>query len=140
MEQTHIQKPGIFRRKPSRRVLFVSFVLLIAVVGSILFLLNRQSHQVADSSKPLPREAKTLLDELGQKMELPQGETPTMATVTDVSKLDSQPFFKNAQNGDSIIIYSTSRKAILYRRSTHKIIEVAPININSDIQNLQKGQ
>ncbi len=60
-------------------------------------------------------------------MELPQGEEPTIATVVDREKLQDQPFFLNAQNGDKVIIYTNARKAILYRPETKKVVEVAPI-------------
>ena len=60
-------------------------------------------------------------------MELPQGEEPTIATVVDREKLQDQPFFINAQNGDKVVIYTNARKAILYRPETKKVIEVAPI-------------
>ncbi len=62
-------------------------------------------------------------------MELPSGETPTVAAVSDVSKLQGQQFFVNAKNGDQVLIYSNAKKAILYRPSTNKIIEVGPVNL-----------
>ncbi len=76
-------------------------------------------------------EVDTLLSEIGQFMSLPADEKPTVATVTDVEKIKSQSFFRNAQNGDSVIIYSEAKKAILYRKSEKKIIEVGTININN---------
>ncbi|MBI5357887.1 hypothetical protein HZB74_03515 [Candidatus Saccharibacteria bacterium] len=71
-------------------------------------------------------------------VEVPQGEEPTIATVQDVSKLQNQAFFKNAQNGDKVLIYSQAKKAILYRPSTDKIIEVGPVNIG-DSQGSQQN-
>lgn len=64
-------------------------------------------------------------------MTLPTGEQPSIATVSDKNKLKDQAFFKNAQNGDTLLIYTNARKAILYRESTNKIIEVAPIAIDT---------
>lgn len=69
-----------------------------------------------------------LISEIGDKMLLPKNETPTIATVTDITKLEGQQFFRNAQNGDKVIIYGSTRQAILYRQAIHKIIAVAPIN------------
>jgi hypothetical protein len=71
------------------------------------------------------REVDDLTSKLSQVIELPQ-ETPTLATVTDVQKLSAQPFFAHAQNGDKVLIFPNAKKAILYRPSTQKIIEVAP--------------
>jgi len=62
-------------------------------------------------------------------MELPTKEEPVVVTVLDTNKLKGQQFFVNAKNGDKVIIYSKSNKAILYRQSINKIIEVAPVQM-----------
>lgn len=63
-------------------------------------------------------------------IELPKDESPTLATVSDKSKLATQSFFKNAQNGDKLLIFVKSKKVILYRPSEDKIIEVGTINVS----------
>ena len=63
---------------------------------------------------------------------LPQGEEPTVATVADKTKLDSQPFFKDALNGDKVLIYAKAGVAILYRPSLNKIVTVAPVQTVAD--------
>lgn len=73
-------------------------------------------------------EVKALTDSLGKLMELPD-EEPTVATVLDRDKLQDQPFFAKAENGDKVIIYTQASKAILYRPASNKIVEVAPIQI-----------
>jgi hypothetical protein len=82
--------------------------------------------------KAAKEEVKKLLEEVGKLIALPTGEEPTVATVTDVEKLKDQPFFKDAKNGDKVIIYTQAKKAILYDPNAHKIIDVAPVNIGSD--------
>jgi hypothetical protein len=72
-----------------------------------------------------------LIASVSRHTEVPQGETPTIATVTDASKLKSQAFFAKAVNGDKVLIYTQARRAILYRPSTDKIIEIAPINLGT---------
>ena len=70
-----------------------------------------------------------LTKQIGASFQLPAGETPTLATVSDASKVRSQAFFKDAQNGDKVLLYSKAGEAILYRPSTKKIISVAPVNL-----------
>ncbi|MFH1769342.1 MAG: hypothetical protein ABH833_01600 [Parcubacteria group bacterium] len=78
-----------------------------------------------------------ILSKLSQLILLPEGEDPTMATVSDVEKLKDQPFFANAKNGDKILIYEKARKAILYDPVSNKIIEVAPISMDQNSQETQ---
>jgi hypothetical protein len=71
-----------------------------------------------------------LIEKVGKLIQLPEGEDPTIATISDIEKLRSQPFFARAKNGDKVVIYTTAKKAILYDPVANKIIDVAPININ----------
>ena len=76
-------------------------------------------------------EVDALVAQVGKLIALPTDETPTVATVTDASKINSQPFFANAQNNDKVLIYQKAQKAILYRPSENRIIEVGAVNINN---------
>lgn len=69
-----------------------------------------------------------ILGEVGKIYNLPQGEIPTMATISDIGKLKDQPFFQNGKNGDILLVFNKAGKAILYNPTDKKIIEVAPIN------------
>ena len=50
--------------------------------------------------------------------------------MTDREKLADQPFFERAENGDKVLIYSNSGRAILYRPNTQKIVDVTTVNVN----------
>lgn len=107
---------------------------VIALIPSYYFYTKYQevNKKLKNPQAAAAEEIKGVTDRLGMLMELPAKETPTIATVTDTSKLKDQPFFKNAQNGDKVLLYINARKAILYREKSNKIIEVAPININQN--------
>lgn len=64
---------------------------------------------------------------VGKLIDLPQGETPTVATVTDLSKLRNEPFFAHATAGDIVLMYTAAREAYLYDPVRNKLVEVGPI-------------
>jgi hypothetical protein len=118
-------------------IILVVVLLVLAVLPSYYFYNQYQGVQklLQNPKATASAEAKQLIVEVGKLLILPVGEQPTIATVSDVTKLADQPFFANAKNGDKVLIYTQSKKAILYRDSINKIIEVAPVNIGSNTPN-----
>jgi hypothetical protein len=78
----------------------------------------------------LVQEKAALIEEVGKLIVLPD-EEPTIATVTDLASLKGQPFFASAAVGDKVLIYTNAKKAVLYRPSEKKVLEVAPVNFDS---------
>lgn len=102
-------------------------LLLVAVgIAGYFYYQYQKSLQPKDVS-----DIETLVTTLGKMIELPEGETPTLATVTDREKLAEQPFFQKAENGDKVLIYSQSGRAILYRPSTGKIVDMTTVNVQT---------
>ncbi|MCL4353927.1 LytR C-terminal domain-containing protein [Patescibacteria group bacterium] len=110
----------------------VFVVVAIALISSFYFYSKYQQAQklLNDPSQASKAETQELLTKVGNLIVLPSGETPTVATVSDKKKLANQAFFKNAENDDKVLIYSQAQKAILYRPSINKLIEVASVNLN----------
>lgn len=93
--------------------------------------LKRENQKLSNPQAAAQAETQELTRQVGKLIELPSRESPTVATVVDVNKLKSQAFFSNAKNGDKVLIFTQAKKAILYRPSTEKIIQVAPVNIGN---------
>lgn len=107
-------------------------VVLAAIIATLFYLQAEEAKKLLKaSSAGSADQTKELIKKVGELIELPGGETPTVATVTDVEKLKGQAFFAKAQKGDKVLIFEKAGKAVLYRPSTGKIIEYAPINIES---------
>lgn len=124
-------------------------ILAILAILAAAFFYSRSAKvgkQLADTQKQLSQsktqvqggtdnsgalEVQQLVDAVGKLMILPQDEQPTVATVTDLEKLKGQPFFAQAQVGDKVLIYTAAAKAILYRPSENKIIELAPLSVGA---------
>ncbi len=118
-------------RKPTwKHGMLLSQALLLLIMTGIagyFYYQYRETPEVAGK-----REIASLVKKVGAMIELPEDEEPTLATVTNKERLDDQPFFRRAQNGDKILIYQASGRAVLYRPSVGKIIDVTTVNIEQE--------
>ncbi|MBX4200196.1 hypothetical protein KW790_01935 [Candidatus Parcubacteria bacterium] len=103
----------------------VLVLLLLTSAGISGFLFYKLNHQT--SAIPVADEAAVIVSEVSKVLVLPPNETPTIATVSDLTKLKSEPFFKNAEVGDRVLFYADSKKAILWRPSTKQVVEMSPV-------------
>lgn len=119
----------LFKSKYFKHIGF-AVLLLIAIggVGSSAYFYNQYTKAQVLGAQNEYSEVKSIVESVGKLMDLPSDE-PTVATVSDVEKLRTQAFFNRAENGDKLLIYQTTKKAILYRPSTNKIIDVATVNL-----------
>lgn len=114
-----------------RRHVFWIAVVFFLIWTAAFFDLGRYSVYQANPSLQGQEQATQILREVGQLIQLPPNETPTMATISNAAAVkQSQPFLANAENGDVLIVYANAREALLYRPSTNKLIAVGPVNNN----------
>jgi hypothetical protein len=109
----------------------ISIAAIISISVSIFFFLQYQKSQAllknpADAAKV---ENKDIAKKIALLVDVPLNEEPTVAAVSDADKLREQPFFAKAKNGDRVVFYASTKRAILYRPSTNKIIEMSPVNV-----------
>lgn len=135
----------------SKKLYIVVAVLVVALIGGGVLgyqqydKVKKENQRLQDPQEAAKAETERIKKEVAALIEVPENESPTIASVVDASKLSNQAFFAKAQNGDRVLMYAQAKKAILYRPSTKKIIEVAPINIGADGQaqqdpSVQQGQ
>ncbi|MDD3003074.1 MAG: hypothetical protein PHS06_04385 [Candidatus Shapirobacteria bacterium] len=110
-------------------------IIVLVSVGAAGYFYKQYKEIKENPNKISIDEINSLTTVIGKFMDLPADETPTLATVTDKEKLKDQDFFKKSENGDKILIYANAKKAILYRPSTQKVIEFAPLLIGNNNQN-----
>ncbi|MEK7602477.1 MAG: hypothetical protein AAB472_03255 [Patescibacteria group bacterium] len=116
------------RNRTQRYLILGLATLLILVTGVAYYFYTRAS---SDTDTNSAEETTALIAEVGKLIVLPQGEVPTVATVSDPEHLKNQPFFANAKIGDKVLLYATARKAYLYDPVVKKLIEVAPLNVGA---------
>jgi hypothetical protein len=132
--------------RPKRNVngrLIIEALLVLALLGlgywSWTLYSDRSNlrHQVttlsANPQLAVQKQTDDLIAAVGRLVTLPAGETPTIANVSDATQARQQSaFFKDAQNGDRVLMYVKAGEAILYRPATNKIILLAPLTFNAD--------
>lgn len=112
--------------------------LTIIFAGTSAMFYKQVKDLKTNPQKTNQEENEKLIASVGKLVLLPEGEAPTIATVTDADKLKSeQAFFAKAKQGDKVLIYTRALKAIMYRPSENKIIEVAPLVIGNPTQAAQ---
>ena len=116
-------------KMPNLSVILGILLVITVVIAGYFYSQYRSLAQ--NPQKIAQEETAALIERVGQLIVLPQGETPTVATVNDPDKLKDQQFFANAKEGFKVLIYTNAKKAILYDPVNHKIVEVAPLNIGN---------
>ncbi len=145
--ETSEKKPRFLAKKLGKGVLALVVVLAVLVLGGVLTVV---AYKVKPSlfarwigapsqNAAAQKDAQNLVDEVGKYIDLPGDETPTIATVSDAEKLKGQAFFAKAQNGDKVMFYTKAKKAFLYRPSTKKIIDVAPLSVGQNPTDTASG-
>jgi hypothetical protein len=122
---------------PSRFPIIALVGLLIISLGAFTWaFVNYKNAQktIARLSDPTAQQAvaeeevQKYVEKVGKLMVLSSEEKPLLATVQDAENLKKeQAFFKDAQNGDIVLIYQD--KAILYSETQDKIVNVGPVYI-----------
>lgn len=100
------------------------FVSVLCMVSASWF--GYSSYQLHTKPRNDTENIPDLLKKVNRLTQLPR-EEPSVATVKDAKLLQRQSMFKNAQNGDKLIIYVESQKAYLYRPKTGKLIDILPV-------------
>ncbi len=114
----------------TQKYLAIVSAILIVVAGGTYLLTQGTRGVPGDQQAKKEQTVQDVVAAVSKIFRLPEGEEPVMATITDPEKLRDQPFFVYATKGDRVLIYNTAKKAILYRPSEQRIIDVTALNIN----------
>jgi hypothetical protein len=124
---------GSWKQLASSRRAQVLAVIIIAVLPSLFFYHQSRvaEQKLSGNSSSSPQTTAEVVKRVSRHILLPSGEQPTVATVTDASKVRNQAFFASAASGDKVLIYAQAKKAYLYRPGIDRIVEVAPLAPNT---------
>lgn len=85
----------------------------------------------SDPTLEARKEAERVVKELSKIMVVPDDPAPVLATVSDRDQLQDQPFFRQAENGDQVVIFPSSMRAVLYRPSEKRVVDMAPLTTDA---------
>lgn len=124
----------VIKKNKLINLVIIIFTLIAVFFGTVIyFKLNK-----IKIDKPIPvineAEKTTLISKVSRLYLFPEGEVPTIAIVSDPKLLGDQAFFTESKKGDNVLIFLKSGKAVLYRPSIDKIIEISPIKNNREIE------
>lgn len=102
-------------------------LVVIGLISASTFFYLKYKQATGDSTQET--EAQEIAAILSDRILLPD-EEPALATITDKEQLSGQSFFDQAENDDKVLIYFKAGKAILYRPSIDKIIDITKITKN----------
>lgn len=126
-----IPSQGIFI---SRRKMLWAAVAVLVVVGLATAYANRERPQTPGTlgtSQELPgatTEAQAYYNEISPHVELPAGEAPTILNVSDAEEVKrDNAALTDIKNGDKMLFFTKSRKLVVYRPATKKVIAVVSL-------------
>ena len=130
----HIKQKIESRKNKQRRIKMIfaaSAILIIFLLASTVYS-QYKLHKLAAEEKgaftasSTPKTGDEVIAALSRHILLPTG-TPQIAEVQDASRLkDTQAFFKDAQNGDIVVVYATT--IFIYRPSADIVVAAGDIS------------
>jgi len=110
----------------------IIFIAIVAIsFGGLFYYRLHKLQDISVNKKALTKEKNNLISKVGELYLFPEGEVPTIATVSDPALIRDQGFFENSMKGDKVLIFTKIGKAVLYRPDVNKIIEIVSIKNSS---------
>lgn len=109
-----------------------TIVVLTVVILAALLLGGGLWYKNSRKSDPYdPKTVSQVIQNVGNHIILPNGETPKVVRVTNPDLLKNNNFFVNSKKDDRVLIYRQTNMVILYRPSIDKIVKVIYVDPNS---------
>lgn len=120
-----------------------ALIVAIALVGIGAWMIlgaGAQRPIVAKDGKLTEAQSRDVKSRVEKLIKTPQ-EEPVMAVVTAADSLiKEQPFYQGVENGDILLIYPQSGKAILYSATKNMLLNVGPVQVGDQTGNTVRNQ
>lgn len=113
-------------RRPRRHlftwILFLAFV----TVSTVAYKLHQENQSLRDPEA----QARRIVAEMSELIILPEGEVPGVFPI-DKSQA-KEPFFKNAEDGDLLVVYRSTQQAFIYSPSRKILVNAGVLVLNPE--------
>lgn len=101
------------KKQHTNTFLVILILVLALALGAVGYLYYREKQPGSDDAA-IKAEIDRLSSRVSQLVKVPEGETPTVATVIDAKKLkkNNPVFYEGVENGDKLLVYSD--RVVLY--------------------------
>ncbi len=110
----------------------IIILLIIVAGGASIYFYNQTRVLSQNPNKVAEEKIAALVTKVDKLIDLPKGETPVLATVSDLAPLAGNPFFAKAKVGDEVLLYPVAKQVFLYNPTENIIVEVASLNIGNN--------
>ncbi|HTE57935.1 MAG TPA: hypothetical protein VK694_04280 [Verrucomicrobiae bacterium] len=117
------------KRSLQKGALLLLGILFVLAAGSSAFFYKK--YQGAQAKGKVDEAA--LLRDVRRTVQLPD-EKPTMVTIADKDKLSNKVLAASVDNQDILLIYNDAKRLVVYRPSTHKVIDMLRFADKSEVQ------
>ena len=128
----------------SRKLSYIAITILIGIL--LVLIIAKVTNNIVDkaildtvnSVENINESSQTdqakILNDVSKLIILPAGEAPIISVINNAAELTKeQPFFTGAQNGDMLLAYRNSLKAIIYSPSRKLIVNAGPIVLSEPV-------
>jgi len=103
-------------------------VVALAVAGYYLWTVYKSPLSEAEMQAQAIEKTQEIVAKVSRLMVVPEGELPQVAEIKDAAlAAKEQPFLTGSQNGDLLLVYTQSGKAIVYSPTRNVIVNVGPV-------------
>ncbi len=133
METGNINQRPVRKSGKGMMVKVILGLVVVALIAGGLYYRNYNSPEAEQAR--IEKENKDMLAEIGERMLLPQ-EEPVIYNIEDPALLASQqPFFTGSVEGDRLILFPQTAKAVIWSPERKVIVNVGPITFDNTVAN-----
>lgn len=125
----------------NKNIIYVVVAVVILGLGYLTVTKYKANQNTPEAqAAKLTEQKNSIISKIKTLTVLP-AEEPVLFTVNDAVLLKSQQaFFRDAQNGDVLLVFQKDGKALIYRESTNVIVNAGPVSFQQPATTTTKVQ